>query len=117
MNYKIHNATIVNEGEIRQGDVYVVDGLIRLTEPAEPTVAMEEIDADGMLLLPGVIDSHVHFREPGLTDKADIATESRAAVAGGVTSYIDMPNTVPQTTTSQLMEEKVSISLSGVSRS
>ena len=66
----------------------------------------EVIEADGLWLLPGVIDDQVHFREPGLTHKADIFTESQAAVAGGVTSFMDMPNTVPQTTTIDALEEK-----------
>ncbi len=106
MNYLIHNATIVNEGIIREGDVYIVDGRISADSPScAPTI----IDATGMFLLPGVIDTHVHFREPGLTEKADIATESCAAVVGGVTSFIDMPNTKPQTTTMPLLEEKIKI--------
>jgi dihydroorotase len=113
MNYLIHNATIVNEGTIRQGNLYVIDGRIRMPENGtvgqSGTKIDHQIDASGMLLLPGVIDTHVHLREPGLTEKADIASESRAAVAGGVTSFIDMPNTKPQTTTMELLEDKVSI--------
>lgn len=113
MNYLIHNATIVNEGVIREGDVYIIDGRIVLSESNSTLNSqlstLNSIDASGLLLLPGVIDTHVHFREPGLTEKADITTESRAAVAGGVTSYVDMPNTKPQTTTMELLEEKVAL--------
>ena len=113
MNYHIHNATVVNEGEIRQGDVYIIDGLIVLPDSEDIQNSkfkiQNSIDASGMILVPGIIDTHVHFREPGLTEKADIASESRAAVAGGVTSYVDMPNTKPQTTTMELLEEKASI--------
>ena len=106
MNYRICGATIVNEGSLKEGDIYVVDGKIATTMPDGDGGAWREIDARGMLLLPGVIDTHVHFREPGLTEKADMGSESRAAVAGGVTSFIDMPNTVPQTTTAELLLEK-----------
>ena len=70
---------------------------------------MTVIDAEGKYLIPGVIDDQVHFREPGLTHKATIGTESRAAVAGGITSFIEMPNTVPQATTQQLLEDKFNI--------
>ena len=103
----IKGGTIVNEGRTFVGSV-VIDGeqIERLT----PDSAIEEsgnvIDATGCYVLPGIIDDHVHFREPGLTDKADIESESRAAAAGGVTSYFDMPNTVPQTTTLEALDEK-----------
>ena len=113
MNHLIHNATIVNEGTIREGDVYIVDGRIVLPDRKALQNSKFEIqntiEATGLLLLPGIIDTHVHFREPGLTEKADIESESRAAVAGGVTSFIDMPNTKPQTTTMELLEEKVAL--------
>lgn len=108
MNYYIKNATVVNEGEIFNANILIVDGLIsRIVkdehfEPGSATV----VDATGKYLIPGIIDEHVHFREPGLTQKADIYTESRAAIAGGVTSYMDMPNTVPQTTTQELLQQK-----------
>lgn len=108
MNYYIKNATVVNDGEIRKANVFVVDGYIQqisLDENFDPGSATV-IDATGKYLIPGIIDEHVHFREPGLTQKADIYTESRAAVAGGVTSFMDMPNTVPQTTTQALLQEK-----------
>ena len=109
MKTLITNAVIVNEGRRYDGSIVIEDG--RIAEIKETTVqpdpsVSETIDASGCLVLPGVIDSHVHFREPGLTDKADIATESRAAAAGGVTTYFDMPNTVPQTTTPEALEEK-----------
>ena len=108
----IHNATIVNEGRQFTGTVIVEDELI--TEVIEGSCEVPEsekseqlfIDATGLYLFPGVIDTHVHFREPGLTHKADIESESRTAAAGGVTSYVEMPNTVPPTTTLELLEEK-----------
>lgn len=110
MNYLIHNATIVNEGVISKGDVCIIDGQIVIPDSTSMQCSdAVVIDATDMLLLPGVIDTHVHFREPGLTEKADIKTESRAAVAGGVTSFVDMPNTKPQTTTMELLEEKVAL--------
>jgi len=105
----INNATIVNEGRQWKGAV-VIDGEIIidvLDAPMESTERFDQVvDAEGLYLLPGVIDDHVHFREPGLTYKADIATESRAAAAGGVTSFMDMPNTVPPTVTIQALEDK-----------
>lgn len=107
----IKDAHIVNEGTIMRGDVLVKDGII--TEIAETISAKSSdvniYDAEGSYLLPGVIDDQVHFREPGLTHKATIATESRAAVAGGITSFIEMPNTNPQTTTIEKLEEKFDI--------
>lgn len=105
----INNATIVNESEQWLGAV-VIDGEFIsevLNQPVADTSKYDNvIDATGLFLMPGVIDDHVHFREPGLTHKADIATESRTAAAGGVTSFMDMPNTVPQTTTIEALEEK-----------
>lgn len=111
MNYIIYNATIVNEGSLSQGMVYIKDSKIEKIVPDNPNFeeGYTAIDAKGCYLLPGVIDTHVHFRDPGLTDKADFATESNAAVAGGVTSVVDMPNTQPQTTTKALLEEKQQI--------
>lgn len=105
----IHNATIVNEGRSVQGSVVIENGLIAevLTYGKEPSAPCDEIiEATGCCLLPGVIDDHVHFRDPGLTHKADIFTESRAAAAGGVTSIMDMPNTQPLTTTLDALEQK-----------
>ncbi|MDC8002785.1 dihydroorotase [Aureisphaera galaxeae] len=104
----IKNAQIVNEGKIFEGDVLVVGD--RIAEVAESISAKSAdtkiIEADGSYLIPGMIDDQVHFREPGLTHKATIETESRAAVAGGITSFIEMPNTVPQATTIELLEDK-----------
>ncbi|SOC79020.1 dihydroorotase [Salinimicrobium sediminis] len=104
----IKNAKIVNEGEIFEGDVFIEEGII--TEIASSISAkspnLSIIDAEGNYLMPGVIDDQVHFREPGLTHKETIATGSKAAVAGGITSFIEMPNTQPQTTTIDLLEEK-----------
>lgn len=109
MNYIIKNATLVNEGQTFVASVFVSDGkiakIVRGSEIAD-FVSATIIDATGKYLIPGIIDEHVHFREPGLTHKADIYTESRAAVAGGVTSFMDMPNTNPQTTTQELLQQK-----------
>ncbi|MBN2813729.1 MAG: dihydroorotase [Bacteroidales bacterium] len=105
----IKNATIFNEGCQLTGHVFIRDQFIEnITEPGQPLAEKADtvIDAKGKYLLPGVIDDQVHFREPGLTHKADIASESRAAIAGGVTSFMEMPNTIPQTTTQDLLEAK-----------
>lgn len=105
----IRNATIVNEGTQFNGSVVIEDEYIQqvISDGDDTSQTYDiEIDATGLYLFPGVIDDHVHFREPGLTHKADIASESRTAAAGGVTSYMDMPNTVPQTTSIDLLEEK-----------
>ncbi len=105
----IRNATIVNEGTQFNGSVVIEDEYIQqvISNGDDTSQTYDiEIDATGLYLFPGVIDDHVHFREPGLTHKADIASESRTAAAGGVTSYMDMPNTVPQTTSIDLLEEK-----------
>lgn len=112
MSTLINNATIVNEGRRHTGAV-VIDGEYIsdiLAEPVADTAAFDNVvDATGLYLLPGVIDDHVHFREPGMTHKADIATESRTAAAGGVTSYMDMPNTLPPTTTLERLDEKFAL--------
>lgn len=103
----IRNATIVNEGERFTGSLVVKDGLIAdILRDTELPTDDEVIDATGLYLLPGVIDDHVHMREPGLTQKADMDTETRAAAAGGVTSVMDMPNVKPQTTSLELLEER-----------
>lgn len=107
----IKNAQIVNEGKIVEGDVlidgeYIVDIDTSISLKSSSTTV---IDAEGKYLFPGVIDDQVHFREPGLTHKATIETESKAAVAGGITSFIEMPNTSPQATTQELLEEKFEI--------
>ena len=110
MKTLLTGATIVNEGKSFRGSIVIEDGMISeiLTQDAE--IARQrfdrKVDVAGCFVLPGVIDDHVHFRQPGLTAKADIASESRAAAYGGVTSYFDMPNTVPQTTTIEALEEK-----------
>ncbi|MFP9118866.1 dihydroorotase [Flavobacterium sp. RNTU_13] len=104
----IKNARIVNEGTIFEGDLYIEDKIIKeiaeSISPKSPDVRI--IDAEGSFLIPGAIDDQVHFREPGLTHKGNIETESRAAVAGGVTSYIEQPNTVPNAVTQELLEQK-----------
>ena len=110
MDYIIKNATLVNEGTTTLASVVINGDRIKEIIPGRDTInrvsTQTIIDADGLYLLPGIIDEHVHFREPGLTQKADIFTESRAAVAGGVTSFMDMPNTNPQTTTQDLLQQK-----------
>lgn len=108
--YYIKNAIIVNEGMVFGGGVYIHGGQIRLVFmngdlPRIPEGA-EVIDANGLHLIPGVIDDQVHFRDPGMTYKADLSTESKAAVAGGITSFMEMPNTIPQTLSQELLEEK-----------
>lgn len=108
-NYLIKNARIVNEGAITEGFVVVRHGIIQAVGEGTPDVESDyaiEIDAEGQYLVPGVIDDQVHFREPGLTHKADIFSESKAAVSGGVTSYMEMPNTKPQATTIAELEKK-----------
>jgi dihydroorotase len=106
----IKNASIVNEGRILQGDVFVKNGRIEsIGGSLSAKGAAREIDATGLHLLPGAIDDQVHFREPGLTHKACIETEAQAAVAGGVTSFMEMPNTNPPAVTQELLEEKYAI--------
>ena len=107
----IKNARIVNEGKIEQLDVLIEGEIITEIDQniAETPLNTVIIDARDKFLIPGVIDDQVHFREPGLTHKADISSESRAAVAGGITSYIEMPNTNPQATTQKLLEDKFEI--------
>ena len=104
----IKNAQIVNEKTIVKGDVLIEGDRIAEVSPSISAKSSDTkiIDADGCYLLPGMIDDQVHFREPGLTHKATIESESKAAVAGGITSFIEMPNTVPQATTIDLLEEK-----------
>lgn len=109
MKTLVKNATIVNEGVLRKGSItiegeYITDISTNITQ--HKTSFDRMINASGCFVLPGIIDDHVHFREPGLTDKADMESESRAAAAGGVTSYFDMPNTSPQTTTLDALEAK-----------
>ena len=115
-NFHIINAQIVNEGETFQGELIIENGLIsKIFRKNENTCGGDEnknitiIDANGKFLIPGVIDDHVHFREPGLTHKADIYSESKAAVAGGITSFMEMPNTIPNVLTQELLEDKYKI--------
>ena len=108
-NYLIKNAKIVNDGIVHHGFVLVRGGIIRAVGTGEPGAEQDlavVVDAGGKYLLPGIIDDQVHFREPGLTHKAEIATESKAAVAGGITSFMEMPNTKPQATTIDELEKK-----------
>jgi dihydroorotase len=105
----IKNALIINEGKQFHSDLLIVDELISEIGDSENMKVPEHaeiIDAAGLLLIPGVIDDHVHFREPGLTNKGDIFTESKAAVAGGVTSFMEMPNTIPQAVSSEILKDK-----------
>ena len=107
MNYLIKNATIVNENELRCCDVLIENGIIsKIERNIENTKHYSEINAEDLHLFPGAIDDQVHFREPGLTHKGEIYTEAKAAVAGGVTSYMEMPNTQPQSTTIVELEKK-----------
>src|ERR1043165_7517530 len=108
--YLIKNISIVNEGAIMVSDVLVQNGRIEKIAPhIDPKLVVTEVDGAGKHLLPGVIDDQVHFREPGLTHKATIYTEAKAAVAGGVTSFMEMPNTKPPALTQELLEEKYHI--------
>jgi dihydroorotase len=107
----IKNAKIVNEGEIFEGDIFIEGEYIKEISNSISVKSADQfvIDVEGNYVFPGVIDDQVHFREPGLTHKATIETESRAAIAGGITSFIEMPNTDPQTTTIERLEEKFEI--------
>jgi len=107
MKILIQGGRIVNEGRTSEGYIVVEDGTICDVAHHRPEASFDDvIDASGCYVLPGVIDDHVHFREPGLTAKADIDSESRAAAAGGVTSYFDMPNCKPETTTPEALDDK-----------
>lgn len=107
MNYLIKNATVVNEGETGVYDVLIENGLIaKIERHIEAGKNHTVIDAEGLVMLPGAIDAQVHFREPGLTHKGEIYTEARAAVAGGVTSFMEMPNTNPPSVTIEELEKK-----------
>ncbi|MEY4597058.1 MAG: hypothetical protein RLZZ506_1484, partial [Bacteroidota bacterium] len=106
----LKNGTIVNEGKKFNADILISNGIIeKIAGQIGLNEAAREIDASGLLILPGCIDDQVHFREPGLTHKGNIFTESRAAVAGGITSFMEMPNTVPNALTQELLEEKYQI--------
>lgn len=110
-NYLIRNIQVVNEGRTLTADVWVKNGRIEKIAPQIhiPAGHFTEINGEGKYLLPGCIDDQVHFREPGLTHKATIATEAKAAVAGGVTSFMEMPNTIPNALTQELLEDKYRI--------
>ena len=105
----IKNAEIINEGKKFNSDILIKNQFISKIENNINLAVDKIIDAKGLLLLPGVIDDQVHFREPGLTHKGDIYTESKAAVAGGITSFMEMPNTNPQVLTQKLLQEKFDI--------
>ena len=112
MRTLIQSGTLVNEGQTFEGSIVIEDGKISqiIQRNTTPEASNDEvIDASGCFVIPGIIDDHVHFREPGLTEKADMDSESRAAAAGGVTTYFDMPNTIPQTTTLEALEEKFAL--------
>ena len=108
--YLIKNIRVVNEGKIMSRDVLIKNGRIeKIAAQMDNHEQAIEINGEGKYLLPGAIDDQVHFREPGLTHKATIYTESKAAVAGGVTSFMEMPNTVPPVFTQELLEQKYEI--------
>ncbi len=110
MKILIKNAQIVNEGKIFKSDILIENDLIAKISESIPEENLDNvINAEGKFLIPGVIDDQVHFREPGLTHKGDIESESKAAIAGGITSYIEQPNTVPNAVTQELLEEKYKI--------
>ena len=112
MRTLIKGGTLVNEGKVFDGAIVVEEDKIRKIVAGNqvPESSYDHVvDASGCFVLPGVIDDHVHFREPGLTAKADIESESRAAAVGGVTTYFDMPNTIPQTTTLEALDEKYAL--------
>ena len=105
----IKNATIINEGNRLYEDILIEGDLIAsISKKIQIDSDTQVIDAHGLILIPGMIDDQVHFREPGLTHKGNILSESKAAIAGGVTSYIEMPNTSPNTTTIQEFNKKIS---------
>ena len=105
--YLIKAGTLVNDGTVSCKDILIRNECIKqIGELLEPKVNYKEINASGKHLFPGVIDDQVHFREPGLTQKGEIYTEAKAAVAGGVTSFMEMPNVQPQTLTQTLLEDK-----------
>jgi len=107
----IKNAKIVNEGRIFEGDILIENEfIVEIADKISPKLAnCKIIDAEGNYLIPGAIDDQVHFREPGLIHKGDIASESKAAVAGGITSFIEQPNTIPNAVTQEILEQKYQI--------
>tara|TARA_B100001939_G_scaffold324340_1_gene316254 strand:+ start:138 stop:1469 length:1332 start_codon:yes stop_codon:yes gene_type:complete len=110
MKYLLKNGCVVNENIIKNKDILISDDIIeKIDSNIEPSNDFQIIDCDGKYIFPGIIDDQVHFREPGLTHKGNIFSESRAAVAGGITSYFEMPNTIPQTTTISELHKKFEI--------
>ncbi|MFM7840091.1 MAG: dihydroorotase, partial [Chitinophagaceae bacterium] len=108
--YLIKNCVVVNEGKSLPLEVLIENGRIaRIGSGIQCKGQVKEINAQGHYLLPGLIDDQVHFREPGLTHKASLATEAKAAVAGGITSYMEMPNTIPPVFTQELLEDKYNL--------
>ena len=109
--FLIKNAKVVNEGSITEGDILIEDGrIINIGSHLTPKDHLVQVmDVQGSWVMPGVIDSQVHFREPGLTHKGNIASESRASIAGGVTSYVEQPNTKPAAVTIEALEHKYNI--------
>ncbi len=111
-NFLIKNACIVNEGIISKGDVLIKGERIEKIGQSITNSSAKIIEADGLYLLPGIIDDQVHFREPGLTHKGDLYSEPKAAIAGGVTSFMEMPNTIPNALSQSLLEDKYSLAAS-----
>ena len=109
LDYLIKNVRCINEGHDFRTDLSIKNGRIEELAPSIEKPSKEEINGEGLILIPGMIDDQVHFREPGLTHKAEIYTESRAAAAGGITTFMEMPNTVPNALTIELLEDKYSI--------
>ena len=105
----LKNCNIVNENHIRESDIAIKDSRIELIANSINSEAKKIIDVNGRYVIPGLIDDQVHFREPGLTHKANISNESRAAIAGGITSFIEMPNTIPNATTISELNKKFDI--------
>jgi dihydroorotase len=108
-NILIKNTTIVNEGKSFIADILISEGRIQQIGNIDVALSYKVIDGTGKHLFPGIIDGQVHFRDPGLTHKGDLYTESRAAIAGGITSFIDMPNTVPNILTVESLKQKYEI--------
>ncbi|MGL4630781.1 MAG: dihydroorotase, partial [Leadbetterella sp.] len=107
---RITQARLINEGAISEADVLIKNGIIaKIASDLSNENAERVIDAQGMFLMPGIIDDQVHFREPGLTHKGSISSESKAALAGGTTTFMEMPNTIPNTLTQELLEVKYKI--------
>ena len=102
----LKNGTLINEGQIFESDIAIKGNRIEKIASSIDAESKSIVDLNGKYVIPGLIDDQVHFREPGLTHKANIETESRAAIAGGITSFIEMPNTKPQATTIEKLEEK-----------